>query len=110
MKNLKPKTNFLISNIIVGIGAACAAVDIIVFDVMIGFQNQNNPLLLILAFVFFFLGMAYRFIFVKCPHCGDKLLGGKKIPDHCPGCGQDLNKLPHELAQEQPEEAQTEEE
>ena len=103
MNKLKPKTNLLISNIIVGIGAACAAVEIIVFDVMMGFQNQNNPLLLILAFAFFILGVAYRFITVKCPHCGDRLMGSKKVPDHCPNCGSDLNKLPHELEQESEE-------
>ena len=108
MKNIRPKTNLLISNIIVGIGAACAAVEIIVFDVMLGFNNQNNPLLLILAFSFFIAGIAYRFITVKCPHCGDKLMGSKKIPDKCPACGQDLNKLPHEIPQEEPAEAATE--
>ena len=103
MKNLRPKTNLLISNIIIGIGAACAAVDIIVFDVMMGFTNDNNPLLLIFAFAFFIIGVAYRFIAVKCPHCGDKLLGNKKLPEKCPACGRRLDLMPHELPPEEDE-------
>ena len=50
-------------------------------------------ILLILALVFFVLGIAYRFIMVKCPFCGDHLMGNKKIPQICPGCGSDLHKM-----------------
>ena len=93
MKKTNPKIHLLIANIIMGIGAAFAAVEILLFDILAGFQNQNQPILLILALVFFVLGIAYRFIMVTCPFCGDHLMGNKKIPQICPGCGSDLHKM-----------------
>ena len=110
MKSLRPKQHLLIANIITFIGAGFAAVEILLSDVMTGFRNQNVPILLIVAIAFFVLGVAYRLIMVKCPHCGSALTGSKKIPANCPACGSDLSKLPHELEEEaeETEEAETE--
>ena len=38
----------------------------------------------------FLLSFVYRLITVKCPHCGDMLLGCRVIPKHCPNCGKEL--------------------
>lgn len=80
------KTRFLIFNAFMILGALCAAVDI-VYDFATGVTNQNLPIMIILAFVFFIAGMVIRFTLVKCPHCGDKLLGQKSVPVKCPVCG-----------------------
>lgn len=48
------------------------------------------------------LSVAWRFIFVKCPNCGDTLSGSKTIPDTCPTCGFDLvNNQPKESDHEE---------
>ena len=99
MKKLTPKQNQLVANIIMGIGAAFAAVDILFFDLLAG-ENNNQPVLIILAFVFFVLGFAYRLKFVKCPHCGDGLTGQKKVPDVCPACGKSLDYTKEEADSE----------
>ena len=51
---------------------------------------------------FIALSIAVRFIFVKCPNCGDALSGSKTIPDICPACGYDLtSNTPKENENEQ---------
>ena len=30
------------------------------------------------------ISIVYRLIYIKCPHGGDKLLGSRVIPKHCP--------------------------
>lgn len=37
-----------------------------------------------------------RFLFIKCPHCGDRLLGSRVLPQYCPNCGQSLDTHPTE--------------
>ena len=80
------KTRFLIYNIIMGLGIVCAAADIL-FDLMQGAQQITWTPMVILAAVFFVIAMVLRFTFVKCPHCGDNLMGHKKVPVQCPVCG-----------------------
>lgn len=42
------------------------------------------------------IGIVYRCIFVKCPHCGDGLFGSRIFPKHCPNCGKNLLENPVE--------------
>ena len=107
MNNIKPKTHLTISNIIMYIGAAFAAIDII-YDLYTGANNENLPIAIILAVIFFIAGIVYRFTMVKCPHCGDRLMGKKDLPDKCPNCGLDINKTAEEIAAEAEEEEQDE--
>lgn len=41
-------------------------------------------------------GVAWRAIFVQCPHCGDGLTQSRKLPKECPKCGKPLNEPPTE--------------
>ena len=41
-------------------------------------------------------GIVWRFLFIKCPHCGDKLTGSRRIPQCCPNCGKSLDENPVE--------------
>lgn len=34
--------------------------------------------------------MLWRFLFIKCPHCGSKLYSVRELPDYCPDCGEKL--------------------
>mgnify|MGYP003291675564 FL=1 len=36
------------------------------------------------------LAMLWRFLFIKCPHCGSKLYSVRELPDYCPDCGEKL--------------------
>ena len=36
------------------------------------------------------LGMLWRFLFIKCPHCGSKLYSVREFPEYCPDCGEKL--------------------
>ena len=42
------------------------------------------------------IGIVYRCIFIKCPHCGDSLFGCRILPNHCPNCGKNLEENPLE--------------
>lgn len=54
----------------------------------------NWPLNL-LAIALVAIGATYQALFVRCPHCGDKLKGHKnKLPDRCPECNGKLYELP----------------
>ncbi len=80
------KTRFLIYNIFMVLGTICAVADILQ-DFAKGIQGINLSPLVILAIGFFLIGLILRFTFVKCPHCGDSLIGHKKVPVKCPVCG-----------------------
>ena len=34
--------------------------------------------------------MLWRFLFIKCPHCGSKLFSVQELPEYCPDCGEKL--------------------
>lgn len=36
------------------------------------------------------LGLLWRFLFIKCPHCGSGLYGVRSLPQYCPDCGEKL--------------------
>ena len=36
------------------------------------------------------LSMLWRFLFIKCPHCGSGLYSVRSLPQHCPDCGEKL--------------------
>ena len=40
----------------------------------------------------FLVALVYRLITVKCPHCGDMLLGCRVLPKYCPCCGKELDR------------------
>ena len=66
-------------------------------------EEKGAPRPLLWAgFGFIVLSIAWRFIFVKCPNCGNTLSDSKTIPDVCPGCGYDLiTNTPKEKNNEQ---------
>ena len=54
-------------------------------------SSPNQPHWLIWIGVGVFLSsFLYRLAAVKCSHCGDKLLGCRVMPKHCPNCGKEL--------------------
>lgn len=60
-------------------------------------ETAGNPRpLLWLAVAFVVISIVWRFVFVKCPNCGDSLSNSKAIPDTCPNCGFDLTTFPTE--------------
>ena len=85
------KMRFIVYNVIMALGAICAAADIL-YDLATGVQNKNLPIMIALAAVCFVVGVTLRFTFVKCPHCGDKLIGHKRVPVKCPVCGTMADK------------------
>lgn len=88
---LTAQQNQMIANVLMFIGVA-----IDLYDMMQnGFAMNLLPILLAIGFVG--IGFAYQQLFVRCPHCGDKLKGHKhsaKLPDRCPNCNQKLDTLP----------------
>ena len=44
-----------------------------------------------LGILSFALSIVWRIIFIKCPHCGDRLLGSRVTPKFCPSCGKEIN-------------------
>ena len=80
------KSRFFIYNVFMVLGAICAAADIL-SDFAKGIYEFNMTPMVYLAIAFFAVGLVLRFTFVKCPHCGDKLIGHKKVPAQCPVCG-----------------------
>lgn len=40
------------------------------------------------------IGVVWRVIFIKCPHCGDGLTGSRIVPKTCPSCGKSLDEHP----------------
>lgn len=62
-----------------------------------GLEIKLVPILL--AVVLVGVGAVYQWLFVRCPHCGDKLKGLKnktKLPERCPNCNGRLDRLPKE--------------
>ena len=61
----------------------------------------NNPVpakwnwpVTIIATLLVVLGAVFQALFVRCPVCGDSIKGKvSKLPDRCPNCNHDLNKL-----------------
>ena len=88
---LTAQQNQTIANVLMFTGIA-----INLFDMMQnGFTLKFLPILL--AVIFVAIGYAYQLIFVRCPHCGDKLKGHKnkaKLPERCPNCNKRLDMLP----------------
>lgn len=80
------KTRFAIFNVFIILGCLFAGVDI-AYDFATGVTNQDLPIMIILAFICLLIGVILRFTLVKCPHCGDRLLGQKNAPYKCPVCG-----------------------
>lgn len=56
-------------------------------------KGGPRPLLWI-AGILIVISIAWRFIFVKCPSCGDSLSNSRIVPDTCPSCGFDLTSIP----------------
>ncbi len=80
------KTRFAIFNVFIILGCIFAGIDI-AYDFATGVTNQNLPIMIILGFVCLLIAVIIRFTLVKCPHCGDRLLGQKSAPYKCPVCG-----------------------
>lgn len=36
------------------------------------------------------VSMLWRFLFIKCPHCGSGLYSAQSLPKYCPDCGEKL--------------------
>lgn len=88
--------NQLIANVLMIIGVMINLIDM----VQNGMTMKWGPVVAAVAFVL--VGFFYQLLFVKCPHCGDKLKGHKtkmKLPDRCPNCNKRLDKLPKKKAE-----------
>ena len=68
------------------VGVACALISF--------FADSYHQPALWLAIGFVVLGVVWRAIFIKCPHCGDGLTGSRSIPHNCPSCGKSLHENP----------------
>ena len=44
-----------------------------------------------LGIVLMALGLVWRILYIKCPHCGDGLYGTRTQLKHCPNCGRKLD-------------------
>lgn len=66
---------------------------------LISFLSEPKPhFTLWLAIGFVIVGVIWRIIFIKCPHCGDGLTASRRIPKICPNCGKSLDEHPVEEA------------
>jgi len=36
------------------------------------------------------ISLLWRFLFIKCPHCGSGLYNARELPEYCPDCGKKL--------------------
>jgi len=84
-------------------GIILVAVLLNLFDMI---QNgfELKPLPVILTLLIAAIGCVYMFLFVRCPHCGDKLKGLKNknsLPERCPNCNHRLDKLPRPKKEEE---------
>ena len=83
--NIKnPKTNSIISWIILGMGAMLA-----VIGAMTAHEYRVN-LCLTIGVLVIVVGIAYHLIMVRCPYCGQLLAGYQPIPKECPKCHKSL--------------------
>lgn len=53
--------------------------------------SMRLPFTMWVALAAIVLSIIWRLIFIRCPHCGDKLLGSRVIPKFCPNCGKELD-------------------
>ena len=91
MKKLTAKQNMTVANVLMGTGVVINLID------MIQNPTQIKPVPVIIAVVLVAIGAVWAYVFVKCPHCGDKLKGCRnKMPERCPVCNGRLDKLPEE--------------
>ena len=56
---------------------------------MLGEFGNVHPLLWI-GLLVIAVSVVWRLVFIKCPHCGNRLLGARSFPKHCPNCGEKL--------------------
>ena len=94
---LTAKQNMTIANVIMLAGILVNLIDMM----QNGFQLKWLPVTI--AVVLVGLGAAWLYIFVRCPHCGDKLKGLKaktKLPERCPECNGRLDRLPKKAEEE----------
>lgn len=83
------KQNNTFANVVMGAGVVINTIEIL--NNPTGFNWPIN----ILAVALVVIGAVYQWLFVRCPHCGDKLKGHKnKLPDRCPECNGYLDQLP----------------
>ncbi len=80
MKNLKPKTVQTYCWIIFGLGA------------FIGFMGAaaGSTVVPVIGIVILLSGIAFRFTFYRCPHCGKYL--DRSTGEFCPKCGEKVNE------------------
>lgn len=67
-----------------------------------GFALKLLPVVITLAIAA--IGCVWMILFVRCPHCGDKLKGLKNkntLPERCPNCHHRLDKLPRPKKEEE---------
>lgn len=87
---LTPQQNHTIANVVMFAGILVNFWDIM----QNGIEMRLAPLLIAVFLVG--IGYTYQLLFVRCPHCGDKLKGLKnktKLPDRCPNCNTHLHRL-----------------
>ena len=91
MKKLTTKQNMWIANVLMGAGVIYNLYDLYVN----GYELKPIPTIVSVTLVV--VGAVWRYVLVKCPHCGCKLPGIHtvgKLPGRCPECNGRLDKLP----------------
>ena len=81
-KNLKTHVEIHFTTVVIG------AV-LIVIGCQLGEFGSLSPLAW-LGILTVALGILWRVLFVKCPHCGSRLYSARGIPEYCPDCGGKL--------------------
>lgn len=84
MNKLSVRAHLTIANCIMCIGGIVTLVDM--------FQHGGKARLWMVGvgFAFVLIGLGYRTVMVKCPHCDDPLTGTWRMPSECPRCGHSL--------------------
>ena len=83
-KKISIKTWFRIQNILGWVGVAVS---------FIGFMMGGTPKQIMPWVGLGMVGLSaiVRAVMVRCPNCGNRLLGGSTLPDKCPQCHNDIH-------------------
>jgi len=81
LRNLDIQTHAFIHQTIFWTGCI-----LIVISCAIGERGELPPFAW-LGIVIAALGIVWRILFIKCPHCESSLYNARGIPEYCPDCG-----------------------
>lgn len=86
MNKLSIRAHLVIANCIMFIGGVITLVDMFHHD------GKARLWMVGVGFIFVLIGLGYRTMTVRCPHCDDPLIGSWRLPSECPKCGHILKE------------------